>query len=126
MTDTATKSCPACFSSIDARATRCPACAQRQPDAASLHRDVPGRVAGGVCAMIAHHFNWDPTLMRIAFVASAVLLGTLTAWIYVAAWLMTPFEVNGKTPLVRAIDWLGALFSPKPGGVERVEADRVR
>jgi len=121
MTDLATKSCPACFSTIDARALRCPSCAQHQPDAGGLHRDVPGRVLGGVCAALALHFNWDVTLMRIAFVASLAVLGPVTVWIYVAAWLMTPFEVAGKAPLGRLFDGLGTLFSPKQqGGVERV------
>ena len=119
-TTTATKSCPACFSSIDARALRCPHCAQRQPDVESFHRDAPGRVLAGVCAALAVHFNWDVTLMRIAFVASFALLGPLSLWIYCAAWLMTPFRAGEKTPLAKGFDWLSNLFSPKPGGVERV------
>lgn len=120
MTDTATKSCPACFSSIDVRATRCPACAQRQPDSTGLHRDVPGRVLGGVTAALAHHFNWDLTLLRVAFVASIAIAGPVALWAYAALWLMLPFEALGKAPLTRLLDGLSTLFSPKQQGVERV------
>jgi phage shock protein PspC (stress-responsive transcriptional regulator) len=121
MTDTDTKTCPSCFKDIDARALRCEFCTQRQGDVVGLYRDVPGRALGGVCAAIAQHFNWDVTLMRIAFVASFAFTGGLVLWVYAAAWLMTPFAAHGKAPLARLTDWLGNLFSPaKPGGVQRV------
>ena len=121
MTDPATKSCPACFSNIDVRASRCPSCAQRQPDAVGLHRDVPGRALGGVTAALAHHFNWDLTLMRIALIASVAIAGPVTLWVYAALWLMLPYEAAGKAPLARLFDGLSNLFSPKPQqGVERV------
>lgn len=111
MTD-ATKTCPACQTSIDARASRCPACAQRQPDAPGIFRDVPGRLAGGVCAALALHFNWDVTLMRVLFVASVAITGPLVFWVYPIIWAMTPFEQGGKTPLVKFVDAIGRLFSP--------------
>lgn len=120
MTDTSSKRCPACFTDVDARASRCPHCAQRQPDAPGLSRDVPGKVLGGVCAALALHFNWDLTLMRIAFVASVAVLGPLTVWIYLAAWLMTPFRPAEKPPLARFFDGLGNLFSPPRAEIERV------
>lgn len=121
MTDTTSKNCPACFKDIDGRALRCPFCAQRQTDVVGLYRDVPGRALGGVCAALALHFNWDVTLMRIAFVVSLALFGPLSLWVYAAAWLMTPFAQSGKAPLARLFDWLGNLFSPRqPNQVERV------
>jgi len=120
MTDTTSKTCSACFKDIDGRALRCPFCAQRQTDVVGLYRDVPGRVMGGVCAALALHFNWDVTLMRIAFVASLALFGPLALWVYAAAWLMTPFTQAGKAPLARLFDALSNLFSPKQNGVERV------
>ena len=112
MTDTTSKTCPACFKDLDSRALRCPFCAQRQPDVGGLHRDVPGRLLGGVCAAVAQHFNWDVTLARIAFLVSLALLGPISLWAYAAAWLMTPFEQAGKAPLSKALDWLGKLFAP--------------
>lgn len=121
MTDTTSKTCPACFKDIDSRATRCSFCTQLQGDVPGLSRDVPGRVAGGVCAAIAQHFNWDPTLMRVAFVVSLALLGPVPLWAYLAVWLATPFAAGGKAPLTRFIDALSNLFSPKGTGIESVE-----
>lgn len=120
MTDTTSKTCPSCFKDLDSRALRCPFCTQRQPDVVGLYRDVPGKVLGGVCAAVAHHFNFDVTLARIAFVVSLAVLGPIAVWAYLAAWLMTPFEQTGKAPLARLLDGLGRLFSP-PQSVQRVE-----
>lgn len=120
MTDTTTKGCSSCFKDIDSRATRCPFCAQRQSDVVGFYRDVPGRALGGVTAAIAQHFNWDVTLMRIAFVASLAITGGLVFWVYFAAWVMTPFRPTDKAPLVKLTDKLGTLFSPNKGAVERV------
>jgi phage shock protein PspC (stress-responsive transcriptional regulator) len=106
-----TKSCPACFEQIDARALRCPNCAQRQSDAPPLHRDVPGRLVGGVCAALALHFNWDVTVMRLVVVASLVSSAGVGVWLYALGWLMTPFEQGGKSPALRFVDWVGHLFA---------------
>lgn len=110
-----TKCCPACFETIDARAWRCAKCAQRQPDAPGLHRDVSGRLLGGVCAALAQHFKWDLTVMRVALVASVAATGGVGLWLYVGLWLMTPFAVDDRAPALRFVDWVGRLFSrPSP------------
>ena len=120
MTDTTAKTCTACFKDIDSRALRCSFCAQRQGDVVGLYRNVPGRAAGGVTAAIAQHFNWDVTLMRVAFIVSLAVLGPVSVWVYVAVWAMTPFEQDGKAPLARFMDGVGKVFSPPQAGVERV------
>lgn len=117
-----TKRCPGCFTDIDSRASRCPSCTQRQPDAV-MHRDVPGRAVGGVCVALAQHFNWDVTLMRILFVTSMAFTGGLVFWVYAAAWLMTPFKAADKAPLARFMDGLSNLFVPSRGDVQKVSAD---
>ena len=106
-----TKNCPACFQSIDVRATRCSHCASRQPDAPSMHRDLPGRVLGGVCTALALQFGWDPLLVRVLVVSSAALSGGMVFWAYALIWLMTPFEANSKAPATKLIDWVTGLFS---------------
>jgi phage shock protein PspC (stress-responsive transcriptional regulator) len=45
----------------------------------------------GVAAGLADFFDVDPTLVRIAFVALA-LLGGLAVPLYLAAWLLVPDE----------------------------------
>ncbi|GMU59289.1 MAG: hypothetical protein AMXMBFR34_10520 [Myxococcaceae bacterium] len=111
MSDPTSKNCPSCFKEIDARASRCPFCAQRQPDAPSLYRDVPGRLAGGVCAALSLHFNWDVTLMRVLFVASLAVTGGLVLWVYAMIWFLTPFEARGRSPATKVLDGLGNLFA---------------
>lgn len=120
MTDTTSKTCPACFKDIDSRALRCSFCAQRQTDVVGFYRDVPGKLLGGVCAAVAQQFNLDVTLTRILFVVSLAVLGPITVWAYLAAWVMTPFEQAGKSPGALLIERLGRLFST-PSDVERVE-----
>jgi phage shock protein PspC (stress-responsive transcriptional regulator) len=114
-----TKSCPACFESIDARALRCPKCAQRQPEAPGLYRDVPGRLVGGVCAALAMHFNWDLTVMRVVMIVTAAMSGGIGLWAYLALWVMTPFERDGRAPAQRLIEWMGRLFAPPSSAVDR-------
>ena len=50
-----------------------------------------GRMLAGVAAGLADWFDVDPTLVRVAFVALA-LLGGVAVPIYLAAWLLIPEE----------------------------------
>ncbi len=56
-----------------------------------LHRCRHGRMLAGVAAGLADYFDIDPTLVRIGFVALA-LLGGLALPLYVAGWLLIPEE----------------------------------
>jgi phage shock protein PspC (stress-responsive transcriptional regulator) len=69
-------------------------------------------LVGGVCAALATHFNWDVSVMRAAMLAIVFLGGGVGLWIYGVLWLMTPFEATGRSPGLKAVDWLGRLFSP--------------
>jgi phage shock protein PspC (stress-responsive transcriptional regulator) len=111
MSELPSKTCPACLSSINAAASRCAHCAQLQPDAPGLHRDVHGKALGGVCSALAQHFNLDLTLMRVLFVASFAVTGPLALWLYASLWLMTPYEAGGASPLKRFFEAIGAMFS---------------
>src|SRR5436190_595012 len=106
-----TKSCPACFQSIDVRAIKCSFCASRQPDAAVLHRNVPGRVLGGVCAALSLQLGWDPVLIRVLLVVSIAGTGALTLWAYGFVWFLTPFDAHSKSPATKLVDGLSNLFS---------------
>ncbi len=66
---------------------------------------------GGVCAALAQHFNWDVTLMRIVFVSSLAVTGGLVFWVYLATWVMTPFQRHERAPMAKFFDWVGSLFS---------------
>ncbi len=56
-----------------------------------LHRCRNRRMLAGVAAGLADYFDIDPTLVRIAFVALA-LLGGLAVPLYLAGWLLIPEE----------------------------------
>jgi phage shock protein PspC (stress-responsive transcriptional regulator) len=59
----------------------------------SLTRPRDDRIIAGVCSGIARHFNIDPTVVRIAFVASLFLPGPQIL-IYLVAWLFMPDEAT--------------------------------
>jgi phage shock protein PspC (stress-responsive transcriptional regulator) len=56
-----------------------------------LYRPRDDRMIAGVCSGIARRFNLDPTIVRIAFVASLFLPGPQIL-IYLIAWLLMPDE----------------------------------
>ena len=57
----------------------------------SLTRPRNDRMIAGVCSGIARRFGIDPTIVRIAFVASLLLPGPQIL-IYFAAWILMPEE----------------------------------
>ena len=57
----------------------------------SLTRPRNDRMIAGVCSGIARRFSLDPTIVRIAFVASMLLPGPQIL-IYLAAWILIPEE----------------------------------
>jgi phage shock protein PspC (stress-responsive transcriptional regulator) len=56
-----------------------------------LYRSRSSRLLGGVCGGIAEYFGWDPTLVRLAFVASLLLPGPQLL-LYLVAWIAIPYE----------------------------------
>jgi phage shock protein C len=49
------------------------------------------RMIGGVCAGIAEHYGWDPTLVRVAFVVLTVFSSAFPGLlVYLALWLIMP------------------------------------
>ena len=59
----------------------------------TLYRPSDDRIIAGVCSGIARRFNIDPTVVRIAFVASLLLPGPQIL-IYLVAWLLMPDEAT--------------------------------
>ena len=57
----------------------------------SLTRPRNDRMIAGVCSGIARRFGIDPTIVRIAFVASLLLPGPQFL-IYLVAWILMPEE----------------------------------
>jgi phage shock protein PspC (stress-responsive transcriptional regulator) len=59
----------------------------------SLSRPRDDRIIAGVCSGIARRFSIDPTVVRLAFVASLFLPGPQIL-IYLVAWLLMPDEAT--------------------------------
>jgi phage shock protein C len=57
-----------------------------------LVRARKGRQLAGVCAGIAEYLGVDATVVRLVFVALAVVTGGLFALVYLAAWVVIPEE----------------------------------
>ncbi len=75
-----------------------------------MHRNVPGKVLGGVCAALSLQLGWDPVVVRAIFVASLAITAGMGLWIYALLWLVTPFEPRGKAPASKAVDLVSGLF----------------
>jgi phage shock protein PspC (stress-responsive transcriptional regulator) len=59
----------------------------------TLYRPRDDRMIAGVCSGIARHFKIDPTVVRIAFLASLFLPGPQIL-IYLIGWLLMPDEAT--------------------------------
>ncbi len=57
--------------------------------AEKLYRSQKNRILGGVCGGIAEHYGWDPTLVRLAWVAVTLFAGA-GALLYAIAWIIMP------------------------------------
>jgi phage shock protein C len=69
-----------------------------------LSRPIDQKRIGGVCAGFARYFDVDVTLMRILWLAVAIVTGGLGVLIYIAAWILMPRDelVRAAEPAVRA------------------------
>lgn len=61
-----------------------------------LYRLLKGKKAAGICNGIADAYNFDVTLVRLAFVFLAVLTQFVPGIItYLVAWYLIPVQENG-------------------------------
>ncbi len=69
-----------------------------------LSRPINDKKLGGVCAGFARYFGVDVTLMRILWLAVAIVTGGLGVLIYIAAWIIMPRDEPARVgePVVRA------------------------
>ncbi len=62
-----------------------------------LYRSVNNKMLGGVAAGLGEYLNIDPTIVRLGFVALA-LMGGPGIVIYLIMWLVVPPEPFDTTP----------------------------
>jgi phage shock protein C len=65
---------------------------------ARFSRPVAQKSIAGVCAGFARYFDVDVSLMRILWLAMAVLSGGLGVLIYLAAWMIMPADAPLESP----------------------------
>jgi phage shock protein C len=57
-----------------------------------LVRPRQGRILGGVCAGLARRFGMNPTLMRILFVVTLIVIPGSQLIVYPILWILMPSE----------------------------------
>jgi phage shock protein C len=62
-----------------------------------LYRSNDQRLLGGVCGGLGEYFNTDPTIVRLLFVAFALLAGG-GVLLYLILWLLIPQEPTAEIP----------------------------
>lgn len=56
-----------------------------------LYRSIRDRWIAGVCGGLAERFDWDPTLVRLAFVVlSFTPIPAHPVLVYIVLWVVTP------------------------------------
>lgn len=83
-----------------------------------LYRDTSDQKIGGVCSGLAHYFDLDPLLVRVAFVAALVFGGgSLVAYVLLW-WLVDPApdgywtETSTETSTETDTDTAAGAFPP--------------
>ena len=62
-----------------------------------LIRTRKGRLLAGVCSGIGEYVGIDPTVVRLIFIALALVTAGAFALVYLAAWLVIPEEGEGAS-----------------------------
>jgi phage shock protein C len=57
-----------------------------------LIRPRQGRILGGVCAGLARRFGMNPTMMRILFVVTLIVIPGSQLIVYPILWVLMPSE----------------------------------